>query len=113
MGRSYTPAYAIEMMTDNGHWTPQGWDVKVAGKPTAANLAAHVAKLEASTQPGGCNAHLDPTRILAARILRNRGQRDLVAGYVAERTATLIAWVVRSVPNDPEGITVYCRGEQR
>ena len=81
MGRTITPAHAIEYVVDNGRWTPAGWDAKHAGRPTAANLAAHCQLLEDSTMPGGCNEHLGPTRILAARIVTNRGERREVAAY--------------------------------
>lgn len=112
MGRSTTPAFAVHFVTDNGFWTPSAWPTKFAGRPTAANLAKHVAVMEAATQPGGCNEHLGATRILAARILKNRGQRDLVAAYVAERTSRLIGWTLQGISNDPEGVE-YAYGDGR
>ena len=83
MGRTFTPAHAVEFVVDRGYWTPMGWDAKHAGRPTVANLAAFVAGYEASTQPGGVNAHLGATRILSARIVTNRGERREVAQYRA------------------------------
>lgn len=38
------------------------------GVPTDANLAAFVARYEASTRPGGCNVHLGPDVVLSAYI---------------------------------------------
>lgn len=46
-----------------------------------ANLAKHCQLMEQSTQPGECNAHLGPTQILSARIVRNHGERVTVATY--------------------------------
>lgn len=106
MGHSTTPAYAIEFLTDHGSWTPAAWDAKHAGRPTAANLAKHVGVMEASTNAGGCNAHLGATKILAARILKNRGHRDLVAAYAAEHSSRLISWVVKGVPDDQEDVDI-------
>lgn len=83
MGRSYTPAYAIEVVVDRGYWTPAAWP-KQAGRPTAANLAKYVALTEASTQAGGCNEHLGPTKILKAEIFTNRGEKKLVASWEAK-----------------------------
>lgn len=83
MGRSFTPAFAIEYIVDNGFWTPGAWRTDQAGRPTDANLARHVAFMEASTQPGGCNEHLGATKILAAHIVRNRGERVQVAEFRA------------------------------
>lgn len=77
MGRSFTPQYAVEFKTDNGRWTPQGW----RGRATPARLRQFCLDYEASTQPGGVNAHLGATRILAARIVTNRGERILVTEY--------------------------------
>jgi hypothetical protein len=83
MGRTLTPAYAIEYVVNRGFWTPACWPTKQAGRPTAANLAKHVALVEASTQADGCNAHLGATKILSARIVRNRGERVTVAEFRA------------------------------
>lgn len=83
MGRIVTPAYAIEYKIDNGFWTPACWNFKHAGRPTDANLAKHIKVMEDSTQPGGCNQHLGATKILAAVIVRNQGERVEVARYTA------------------------------
>lgn len=65
------------------YYTPAAWPSKHLGRPTVANLARYVADFEASTLPGGVNAHLGPTRVVAARILTNRGERREVATYAA------------------------------
>jgi hypothetical protein len=86
MGRITTPKYAVEFFevhTASGptHWTPMGWNSKQAGRPTPANLAKFIDGYEASTRPGGVNAHIGPTVIGEARIVRNDGSHALVAGY--------------------------------
>lgn len=73
--------YAVEFVVDRGYWTPMGWNSRQAGRPTAANLAKFVRGYEASTQTGGVNSHIGPTRILRATILRNDGSREVVASY--------------------------------
>ena len=60
--------------------------------------------MEASTQPGGVNAHLGATRILAARIVTNRGEKHLVAGYLKDPNQHL-GWALRGVHfDDPVGV---------
>ena len=87
MGRSVTPKYAVEFsgVSRNGaptRWTPMGWNSKQAGRPTAANLAAFVRGYEASTLPGGVNAHLGVTRIAAAEVKLNVLGGSVVASYL-------------------------------
>jgi hypothetical protein len=84
MGRTYTPAYAIEIDVPGFIYTPAGWTAREFGRPTDANLKLYVERFEASTQPGGANAHLGPTKVRAARIYTNRGERKLVASYPAQ-----------------------------
>lgn len=97
MGRSFTPKYAVEYLVDRGTWTPAGWISRDRGKPSAENLARDVVRQEAATRVGGVNEHIGPTRILAAKIVGNRGERTLVAGYVRERNTVTIGWLLRNV----------------
>lgn len=87
MGRSVTPKYAVEFsgVSSNGRpnrWTPMGWNCKQSGRPTAANLAAFIKGYEASTLPGGVNAHLGVTRIAAAQIKFNVLGGETMAIYL-------------------------------
>jgi hypothetical protein len=87
MGRSVTPKYAVEFsgVSSNGkpvRWTPQGWNSKQAGRPAPHTLAAFVKGYEASTLPGGVNAHLGVTRIAAAQIKLNVLGGIVVASYL-------------------------------
>lgn len=76
MDESFTPTYRVAIRTTQGHYTPMEWQVRGRygmrgyGAPTAANLAAFVHQLEASHEPGGVNAHVGPTMILQATIVR-------------------------------------------
>jgi hypothetical protein len=77
MGKIVTPKFRVEFQTNNGHWTPTSWYVHSKrsgrvgyGTPTHANLRKYVLAMEASTMPGGPNAHIGPTRILRATIIR-------------------------------------------
>ena len=68
-----TPTYRIEYQVKGAHWTPGAWrtDAKLGGgRPTDANLSKWCDAMQASTQPGGCNAMLGATTILAARIVK-------------------------------------------
>lgn len=89
MGRISTPAFRIEysavvaVASDRAiGMTAGAWRSQQAGRPTDANLAKHVAHLEASTKVFGCNAHLGELRIGAARIVR-QADGKVVAVYVA------------------------------
>ena len=68
MGRSTTPQFRIDYIVNRGTWTAGTWNSRQAGRPTAANLAKYVALSEASTKPGGCNAHIGETVVLSAKI---------------------------------------------
>jgi len=60
---------------DGSYWTPHEWYARKRnqrpgdGKPTTANIANHVAYWEASTLPGGCNAHIGKSKILSAYVV--------------------------------------------
>lgn len=89
MSKSTTPEFVVYLTLDRGVTTPSAWRIKATGcngcipghgKPTADNLKAYVTTFEASTQSGGCNAHLGVTKVLSARIVR-QSTRDIVAAY--------------------------------
>jgi hypothetical protein len=81
MPADLTTAYVVEIDTPGYRYTPAPWRTRQAGRPTTANLAAHVEAFEASTEPGGCNAHLGATRVTSARIRRNQLRGVVVASY--------------------------------
>ena len=70
-----TYKYRLEMQVPGYHLTPMRWLVRASGqfpgygKPTNENLEKHVRAFEASTQEGGPNAHLGPTRVSKAKII--------------------------------------------
>lgn len=109
MGRSTTPTYRVEYKVDRGFWTTAAWPTKFAGRPSGANLAKHVAVTEASTQPGGCNAHLGATKILAARIVANKGAAVLKAGFLTERTTALMGWLLRGTEGAESASIAYAK----
>lgn len=86
MGRSYTPRYVCEIVVPGTYHTPMSWDVKSRygargyGKPTDANLKKYVEGFEASTKPGGVNAHLGETIVTSARII-DQFEGGVVATY--------------------------------
>jgi hypothetical protein len=61
------------------------WNCRRDGRPTAANLQKFVESFEASTRPGGVNAHLGATTVTKAMIMLNDGSRKLVAEYEAPK----------------------------
>jgi len=77
MGRTVTPKYAVQYDAPGFLLTPAAWK----GRPTAEALAAHVEGLNASFQPGGANAHLAGTKVVAARIVRNVAGGEVVARW--------------------------------
>jgi hypothetical protein len=92
MGATRTPAWVVEIRTDGrGGYTPAPWNVRSQpnrpgyGRPTDANLAAYVARFEASTRPGGVNAHLGAETVRRAWVRRNGawGTGETVARYEA------------------------------
>lgn len=84
MARDPAPTtYVVELNTPGYRYTPASWNCRQYGRPTAANLAAHVKGFEDSTRPGGVNAHLGFTSVSSARIRRNQYAGDVVAEYTA------------------------------
>jgi hypothetical protein len=82
MSRDPAPtAYVYELDTPGYRYSPASWNCRQNGRPTAANLAKHVAGFEASTRPGGCNSHLGATVVTGARIRRNEYRGEVVARY--------------------------------
>lgn len=79
---SITPTFRVELRVIGSHWTPAAWPTKHAGRPSDATLAAYVASLEASTRPGGVNAHLGETVVRTAKVVR-QSTGDVVATYEA------------------------------
>lgn len=81
--------FVVSYQVDRGSWTPGEWRVRARrsvpgmGTPNAVNLKAHVAFVEASTQPGGVNAHLGATKILSAKIV-DQWSGETVATFQAE-----------------------------
>jgi hypothetical protein len=93
MSRNYatTNLYRVELVSnrDTERLTPASWYIRSAlrqgrpngyGAPTPANLRKYVQRFEASTKPGGANAHLGETRIVLARIV-NQDTNETVAEY--------------------------------
>lgn len=86
MGKSRTWPYVIyfdRVVSTDGtawrevHWTPSEWRTRTMGKPTEANLAKEIAGLESSTAPGGVNAHVGISQVLAARVVSQRTGKTL------------------------------------
>jgi len=77
MGRSTTPKYRVEVVPADAslRLTPSAWrvgkdrQIPGNGKPTLSNLTNYINALEASTLPGGSNAHLGFMPIAEARIV--------------------------------------------
>jgi hypothetical protein len=80
MGRTVTPTFRVEMFVPGWHITAAVWDCKRQGRPSDKTLAADVASFEASTLPGGANAHLGFTVVQRARIIR-QSTNEIVAEY--------------------------------
>lgn len=65
--------YSVRYQTaGNVRITEGEYSVKYCGKPNAIGLAKHVNDLVASTQPGGCNAHLGALNIVGASLHDNK-----------------------------------------
>lgn len=77
MSTSHPIRFSVHFVVDRASWTPSEWRVKARGqvpgygKPSNENLAKHALFVEASTAPGGVNAHLGYTKILKAHIVDN------------------------------------------
>lgn len=70
MGRTVTPTYRLDFTVNDWYITPQGWDGRRYGRPTNQSLRRWIADFEASTQPGGANAHLGPLTVRSAWVTR-------------------------------------------
>ncbi len=75
------------MTISRGACTPAGWDTKHAGRPSDVTLKNYVEKFEASCRPGGCNAHLGPTVVWSAKVIR-QSTDEVVATY--KQTAAFV-----------------------
>ena len=73
--------YQIRIEVPGAHYMPMSWNCKRSGRPTEANLRKWVIGFEASTLPGGCNAHLGPEIVRKATVLLNDGSQTVVAEY--------------------------------
>lgn len=81
------PALVVAVQTVNpGVQTPCEWRTRSKpnapshGQPNAENLKAWVARFEASTQPGGPNAHLGAQKVASA-FIRDQRSGEIVATY--------------------------------
>lgn len=87
MSRHSTPAFRLVFTSATNAlgrpigMTAQGWTVKTNGRPTAASLAKYIAALEASSLPGGCNAHCGAMYVNRASLVR-QASGEVVATYV-------------------------------
>lgn len=86
-----TPAYRIESQARSPRVvsTPMEWRSRSTrlrtgyGAPTDANLERFVQKMNATMDPGGCNAHLGPNHhIVSARVVR-QSDGKVMATYQA------------------------------
>lgn len=82
MGYSTTPTFAVHFAIPGQRWTPAAWNTKRDGRPSEATLARYIEALEASTAPGGCNAHLGKVTVTSARVVR-QSTGETVATYEA------------------------------
>lgn len=82
MGHSRTVDFTVGYLVSRGVFTPGEWrtrqrgQVPGMGKPTVENLAKHVAFMEASMRPGGCNEHLGEIEIIEAWITDERSGKQ-------------------------------------
>lgn len=82
MGRTATSKYAVSITVPGYRYTLAAWRCNQSGRPTQANLAKYVHAFEASTKPGGCNAHLGEQHVTSAYIKVNSGYDGaIVARY--------------------------------
>lgn len=79
MGRSFTPKYVIELYFGNGTCSGRmPWNGRMDGLPRLPNVERYVRTFQASTEPGGRNAHLGALRVLRAYVFENRLDPDVV-----------------------------------
>lgn len=83
--RDTTTKYQVRIKVSGYGFPPMSWNCKRDGRPTGANLKKFVESFEASTRPGGCNAHLGATTVTKAAICLNDGSRKKVAEYEAPK----------------------------
>jgi hypothetical protein len=84
--RDTTTKYQVRVTVPGRHYSPASWHCKRDGRPTGTNLREYVERFEASTQPGGVNAHLGIEIVASARILLNDGSGTVVTEYIREVT---------------------------
>jgi len=58
MGRSVTPTYRVEVVTNVGRITPMAWDCKRDGRPNQKNIDQWRVDINKSFQPDGVNWHV-------------------------------------------------------
>lgn len=80
--RDTTTKYQVTIHVPGVCYTPTAWNCKRDGRPNEGNLRMYVARFEASTLPGGVNAHLGIEIVKSAQIRRNDGSAEVVASYV-------------------------------
>lgn len=84
MGHDAKPTkYQIQLDIPGCHIMPMSWNCKRDGRPNTDNLRKFVKGWEASTLPGGVNAHLGRTNIRSAKIVLNDGSLKIVTSYEA------------------------------
>lgn len=89
MGKTRSIRFIVQYTVGRGFWTPSEWRVRARGvvpgmgRPTLVNLKKQVTLAEASTQPGGVNAHLGITKITSAKII-DQDSGETLATYQAE-----------------------------
>lgn len=84
MGRIATSKYAVSITVPGYSYSLAAWRCNQSGRPTDANLTRYVQAFEASTQAGGCNAHLGEQHVTRAYIKVNSGYDGaIVARYQA------------------------------
>lgn len=76
MGISRIPKYRVNVRMSGGYTDPWAWE----GRPSDIALRAMVKAFEASTEPGGVNAHLGRTVIWSAAII-NQFTGERMASY--------------------------------
>jgi hypothetical protein len=83
MGRTVTSKYAVRITVPGYNYSPMSWQYRRYGRPTDASLARYVRDFEASTLPGGSNAHLGEQHVSSAYIRVNEHAGTVVATYKA------------------------------
>lgn len=76
--------YQVTVTVPGRRYSPASWNCKRYGRPTEANLRKYVESFEASTRPGGCNAHLGIEVVARAEVRLNDGSGKVVAEYKRE-----------------------------